>query len=281
VNISEAYKIYDTNVIKFTGLKHKTSQNYRTASVSFIKCIGDLPLEIISLDTIILWKQAMDREGKQATTIKANLLVMRKVIQYYKDHGVQTFDPRDIDMPKLRKRKPVWLNYEEVKCIIDAATNARDRAILGLLFSTGCRISEMLNLNVGDVRSCDEPMVCGKGDRYRPVYIDVHARNYLNVYLETRTDNFKPLFLSGQRARITVARVEQIVHECTLRAGIDKRVTPHTFRHSTLTDYIINEAPMAMVQKIAGHANIQTTINTYTHLQDTDVKKTVKKYHSA
>ncbi len=278
--LSEAFTLYESHVMEYKGLKPKTRQNYRSALSSFVRTIGDIPAELITLDTFVVWKSDMDRRGHSDATTKGNLIRARVVMTFLKQRGVKVFDPRDIDMPKLRKKKPVWLNYEEVKCIIEAATNPRDKAMLSLLFSTGCRISEMLGLNVEDVADNDEPMVCGKGDKYRAVYIDVHARKYLNEYLLTRKDNFKPLFLSGQRARITVSRVEQIVHECTLRAGIDKRVTPHTFRHSTITDYMLNGAPMAVVQKIAGHSSIQTTINIYTHLQDDDVRKVARQNHS-
>lgn len=280
MTISEAFSIYDINVIKNQGLKLKTSQNYKTALSSFIRAVGDLPIEIISLDSMIVWKMDMDKRGQQPTSIRGNLIKFRSVIKYLKTLGLPVFDTRDIDMPKLYKKKPVWLNYNEVKEIIAAGANERDQAMLAMLFSTGCRISELLSLNVADVRENDEPMVCGKGDRYRKVYIDVHARKYLNDYLQTRRDNFAPLFLSGQRARITVSRVEQIVHECTLRAGIDKRVTPHVFRHSTITDLILNGAPMAHVQRFAGHQHIQTTIDIYTHLTDREAKEAHKNYHS-
>lgn len=277
--ISEAFMLYEQHVIQLQGLKPKTSQNYRTALMSFIRAIGDVPVELITLDSIVLWNMDMQRRGQQDTTIKGNLIKFRSVMNFLHSRGIKVVDTRDIDMPKLRKKKPVWLDYEEVKDIVEAAKNPRDKAMLSLLFSTGCRISEMLNLNVEDVRESNEPMVCGKGDKYRPVYIDCHAREYLDAYLLTRKDNFKPLFLSGQRARITVSRVEQIVHECSMRAGIEKRVTPHTFRHSNITDYMKNGAPMAYVQKMAGHANIKTTIDIYSHLQNEDIKS-IKRYHS-
>lgn len=271
--------LYEQHVIQLKGLKPKTSQNYRTTMRSFVRAIGDVPVEIITLETIILWKMDMDRRGQQDTSIRGNLIKMRSIMKFLHARGVKVIDTRDIDLPKIRKKKPVWLDYEEVKCIVEAAKNPRDTAIIAMLFSTGCRISELLNLNVEDVRINDEPMVCGKGDKYRPVYIDKHARRYLDIYLLTRKDNFAPLFLSGQRARITVARVEQIIHECTMRAGIDKRVTPHTFRHSTITDYMKNGAPMAYVQKMAGHSNIKTTVDIYSHLQNEDIKS-IKRYHS-
>lgn len=221
----------------------------------------------------------MESLGKQPSSCKANLLHLRTVLRFMQERGVSVMDHRDISMPKINRPEPTWLNMAEVQSMLQAVTNLRDKAIIAMLFSTGCRISELLNLNVEDVAT-DEPMVCGKGDKYRQVFIDKHARRYLNDYLTSRTDRYKPIFTTTQRSRITVQRVEQIIHDAAQMAGIDKRVTPHTFRHSTITDYILNGAPIALVQKIAGHANIQTTINTYTHLTEKDKRETFTRYHS-
>ncbi|GAC1499089.1 MAG: hypothetical protein NVS1B10_01460 [Candidatus Saccharimonadales bacterium] len=222
----------------------------------------------------------MDRRGMSDTTQRGSIITFRRVLEYYRKKGLKILDTRDIELPKLHRRQYTWLEPPEVKQMIDAAKSPRDKCLIAMLFSTGCRISELLNLNVSDVKDCDEPEVCGKNDKYRLVFIDKTARKYLNEYLATRKDTWNPLFMSGQRARITVSRVEQIIHEVANNANIDKRVTPHVFRHSTITDYIVNGAPMPVVQQIAGHSNIQTTINIYTHMQNKDKRAVFREYHT-
>lgn len=279
MRISEAFTSYDLYVSQYEGRSHKTRKNYRAAMNCFIKAVGDIPIELLTMEAIIQWKLYMEQQGQKTSSIKAKLLILKPILRFVRSKGMQTIDPRDIEMPKVIKTKPVWLEHDEVNLILDAAQNERDAALIALLWSTGGRISELLNLNVEDVRNNDEPMVCGKGDKYRQVFIDKKARQYLDDYLYTRHDTFAPLFMSGQRRRLTVQRAEQIVHECAQRAGIEKNVTPHVFRHSNITDYILNGAPMALVQKMAGHSNIQTTIDIYTHIQHSDIRNTFQKYH--
>lgn len=279
--VSETFAAFDLHILQYQGKKLKTRKNYRSACNSFINSCGDVPIELISLDVIVRWKIDLERSGKVDATIKTMLLQLRAVLRFAEQRGIKVISWRDISMPRVKRKSYTWLNYDEVQSIIEAAMSERDKAIIACLFSTGCRISELLNLNISDVLDSDEPTVCGKGDKYRTVFIDQTARKYLNDYLNTRHDNYKPLFMSGQRARITVSRVEQIVHEAANRAGIDKNVTPHVFRHSTITDYILNGASMPIVQQIAGHASIQTTVNIYTHIQNEDKRQAFHQFHSS
>lgn len=280
MKISHAFAVFDQHFIQQTGLSQKTRKNYFCALNSFIKNIGDVPIELITLDTAVIWKTAMTNQGNSPSTMRCNLIKLRKVLEHFRDRGVNVADLSKIEMPKLIRKQPCYLEAPEVSLMIDAAGNERDKAIIALLFSTGCRISEVLNLNVLDVET-DEPVVCGKGDKYRTVFIDARARKYLNEYLATRKDSYKPLFMSRQHSRLGVSMVEKMVHKCSMEAGIDKNVTPHTFRHSTITDYIRNGAPMAIVQQIAGHSNIQTTIDIYTHVQVSDQRSAFRNFHSS
>lgn len=280
LSVSQAFRLYDQNVLVYAGMKPKTRRNYTTCMNSFIECVGDVPLLVITEETVIVWKTAMYQNGNSNSYIKNNIMLFRKVLEYFRKRGMPVADLRDMELPKVMRRQPTWLEFDEVKLMIEATTNLRDKAIVAMLFSTGCRISELLGLNVEDVEDNDEPIVYGKNDKYRPVYIDRTAREHLDAYLDSRNDRYKPLFMSGQRRRLGLSRVEQIIHETALRAGIEKNITPHTFRHSTITDYIKNGAPMAVVQKIAGHSNIKTTIDIYTHLQRKDERLAFKNYHS-
>src|SRR5690606_18641400 len=91
-------------------------------------------------------------------------------------------------------------------------------------------------------------------------------------------DKIPALFISGQYRRITVSRVEQILHVLSAYAGLEKIVTPHVFRHSAITDYISNGAPMGIVSRLAGHASIKTTLDIYTHVTDDTLRDTAKHF---
>ncbi len=279
--LSEAFNIYEINVLRYEGRKPKTIHNYHCAIQSYLDACGDTPIELVTMDSIVVWKEYMRQKPNKSSTIYKNIVCLRSVLRYMETRGLKVIDTRDISLPSVEKPDPNWLEVEEVKAMIEAAKNTRDKAIIAMLFSTGCRISELLSLNVEDVVNNNEPMVCGKGDKYREVYIDSTARKYLDAYLAERNDRFKPLFMSGQYGRIHYTTVDKMLRKCALEAGIDKNVSAHVFRHSTITDYIKNHAPMAMVQKIAGHSRITTTIDIYSHLQNPEVAQVARQFHTS
>lgn len=279
MTLSEAFSHYCRTEITLKGGADKTRRNYTTAQNSLLTAIGDLPVQLLTLEHVHSWIEYMQSLGHQPSTIKSSLTCLRCVFKCLKKQQYRVIDWRDIELPKVPRKKHVVLDYSEVQEMIDAAANPRDKAIVACLFATGCRISELLNLNRGDIIN-GEAVVLGKGSKLRPVFFDKTALEALQSYLDTRHDNIPALFISGQYRRITVCRVEQILHVLAAEAGIDKNVTPHVFRHSTITDYIQNGAPMGIVQRMAGHSSIKTTMDIYTHVSDDTLRDVAKRYHS-
>lgn len=222
----------------------------------------------------------MTRDGKKASSIATNLSKLRKVLAFLRSRGFNVLDSELIELPKVNESRKVFLDYSEIQHFINAAKRPRDKAIIACLFSTGCRISELLSLDRDDVKThTNEIVVLGKGSKFGTVYIDGKARYYLESYLDTRTDRLKPLFLSGQCRRITQGRVNQIFHEIINTTDIEKRVTPHVMRHSYATDLLINGADIREVQEMLRHENLAST-QVYTHVTDTHKKKVFARYHS-
>jgi integrase/recombinase XerD len=279
MTLSDAFSSYCRTEITLKGGADKTRKNYITTCNSIVAALGDLPVQLLTLEHIEKWVEYMQSLGHQPSTTKTCLTHLRCVFKCLKKKEYQVIDWRDIELPKVPRKKHVVLDYSEVQEMIDAATNPRDKAIVSCLFATGCRISELLNLNRGDIQN-GEAVVLGKGSKLRPVFFDKTALEALQAYLDTRHDNIPALFVSGQYRRITVCRVEQILHVLAATAGIEKNVTPHVFRHSTITDYIQNGAPMGIVQRMAGHSSIKTTMDIYTHVSDNTLRDVAKRYHS-
>ncbi|HET7629859.1 MAG TPA: tyrosine-type recombinase/integrase, partial [Candidatus Saccharimonadales bacterium] len=158
-----------------------------------------------------------------------------------------------------------------------------------LLFSSGLRVSELVGLDIGHVNlKRQEFMVRGKGDKDRPVFLSPEATEWLDLYLTSRQDNFKPLFIryagantneSGDEAvRLTARSVQRNVSRYARLAGITKHVSPHTLRHSFATDLLMNGADLRSVQSMLGHANIATT-QVYTHVTDQHLKEIHRRFH--
>jgi site-specific recombinase XerD len=172
---------------------------------------------------------------------------------------------------------------------ISAVAGLRDRALLELLFSSGLRVSELVGLDREHINlKRREFMVRGKGQKDRPIFISSEAANWLQKYLEVRTDTTKPLFiryggnkkvdLTGNYHRLTARSVQRLVAHYALMAGITKHVSPHTLRHSFATNLLMNGADLRSVQAMLGHSNIATT-QIYTHVTDPHLRAIHEKFH--
>jgi site-specific recombinase XerD len=152
------------------------------------------------------------------------------------------------------------------------------------LFSSGARISELLQLDRDSIVLNEfgegEAQIEGKGNKPGVLTFDSNALKILNDYTETRNDPIRPLFISGQRRRITVSRVEQLCHEYADMAGIDKNVTPHVWRHTFASDLKLNGADIYDISKQLRHSNIATTM-IYTHISDQKKANDYRKYHTS
>ena len=159
-----------------------------------------------------------------------------------------------------------------------------------MLFSSGLRVSELVNLNRDHVNTKRrEFMVRGKGRKDRPVFIGEAAASRVEDYLASRLDNLPPLFLSysrnnlsimtGDYRRLTSRSIQRMVTKYARLAGITKHVSPHTMRHSFATDLLMNGADIRSVQSMLGHSNISTT-QVYTHVTDEHLRDVYEKFHS-
>ena len=190
---------------------------------------------------------------------------------------------------KAEFQKIIWpdtLTVEEIDRLIgsiDPATKKglRDRAILELLYSCGLRVTELCDLKIGDLFFGEGYIrVTGKGDKQRLVPVSDIARDRIQLYLETRhsaRSGDDTLFLNNRGTRLTRVMIFTIIRQAAKRAGIDKHISPHTFRHSFATHLLEGGANIRQVQELLGHENILTT-EIYTHLDSTHLRQTVEEH---
>jgi tyrosine recombinase XerC len=187
----------------------------------------------------------------------------------------------NIPTPRLPKKLPNFLYPEEINRLLEAASkNKRDRAILEVIYGTGLRVIELSRMNAGDVDFDEgEIKVLGKGSKERIVLFGSHARRALENYLkEPRQKKTAAIFLSTRGGRLTPRSVERIIAACARRAGITKKVTPHTLRHSFATHLLAGGADLRMVQELLGHASLSTT-QVYTHITKERLKEVYDSAH--
>lgn len=277
MTLTEGFARYDLE-LQAQGKKLKTRKNYKSAYSSLILAVGDIPMELLSFDHVTRWQLSMSAY-MQTSSIKSNLTTLRQVLAYLRKQGLPVIDSRDIELPKVPRKDPIWLDYSEVQGILDVITSSRDKAIVAALFATGARISELLQLNRDSILD-GQAHIIGKGDKPRILYFDEYSLNLINEYLATRKDTLRPLFISGQYRRITVSRVEQLLHKYEDMAHIEKNVTPHTFRRTFASDLIFNGAGLYDTAKLLGHAQVATTYNHYAFVRDEYNKRSHEKFHS-
>ncbi len=148
-----------------------------------------------------------------------------------------------------------------------------------MLYSCGVRVSELCDLKIGDLFFGEGYIrIIGKGDKQRLVPVSGIARDRIQLYLETRREersNEATLFLNNRGGRLTRVMIFTIIKQAALRAGIDKRISPHTFRHSFATHLLEGGANIRQVQELLGHENILTT-EIYTHLDSSHLRETLE-----
>jgi len=198
-----------------------------------------------------------------------------------------------LDVPKIKRKLPDVLSFEEIEAIIaklnlNTPDGARNKAILETMYSCGLRVSEVVNLkisclfmDVGFIR------VIGKGDKERLVPIGRDAIKYIKIYKENirvhqriQTDFEDFLFLSKHGKCLSRIMIFYIIKDLSLKAGITKNISPHTFRHSFATHLVEGGADLRAVQQMLGHESITTT-EIYTHLDRDFLRTTLQQFHPA
>jgi len=236
------------------------------------------------------------KKGLSVTTQNYHLIAFRGFLKYLSKRGIKSLNPTLVELPRTHRPQVTFLHVDEIDRILaeiplDSETGLRDRAILELLFSSGLRVSELINLNRDHINlERREFMVRGKGQKDRPVFISDQAAEAISDYLAERHDKLPALFLNNSRnrpdadmkndeRRLTSRSVERIVNKYVRLAGITKHVTPHTLRHSFATDLLMNGADLRSVQSMLGHSNISTT-QIYTHVTDPHLREVHERFHS-
>ena len=283
------------------GRMPRTAENYEFYLNRFVEFAGDITPDQITAELLRKYRLWLNRykslDGNELAMITQSyhLIALRGFLKYFSRRDIPSLAPDKIELPKTHRKQVTFLHYDEVVRLLEEIdtneeSGLRDRAIMELLFSSGLRVSELVNLNRDHINTKRrEFMVRGKGQKDRPVYISESAADWVEQYLAVRQDTLAPLFISysknveantsGDYRRLTARSIQRMVSKYARLAGITKHVSPHTMRHSFATDLLMNGADLRSVQSMLGHSNIATT-QIYTHVTDAHLKDVYEKFHS-
>ena len=276
--LSEAFDLYRDDYIRLRNQSKRTEEIHEGCKKLLLQNIRDKPVENLTMLDIRRWIEQMAK-GRRQNSVRVYVIRLRAVIGYLNIRGVECLDARLIPVPKRDATVPVYLTEAEVDAMIACAYNLRNAFVISLLYSSGIRLSELISLNRGQI--VDRRFtVIGKGRKPRLCFIDERTEHLMVQYLNTRQDHSDALVVSFEnKARMTATNIQLLVRNSAARAGITKKVTPHTFRHSFATNFLRNNGNMRYLSAMLGHASLDTTMM-YAHVVDYDLQKQYEKYHT-
>jgi integrase/recombinase XerD len=276
------------------GLSARTIDAYRRDIGGLVAWLGGRGVDNITTVGVADLREYVyhlkDR-GLQATSIRRALAAIRTYFAFLLAEGHVQADPTDrVDLPRTVRRLPHALNHEEIDRLLDAPDVNdplywRDQALLEFAYASGVRVSELISLKVRDLDIAEAlALVFGKGAKERYVPLGRSALRALEIYLRelrpriARGDADGAVFLNGRGQPLSRMGVWKILRKHVRRAGIEKRVTPHTLRHSFATHLLEGGADLAAVQELLGHADISTT-QVYTHVDREYLRDVHRQFH--
>ncbi len=294
-------KRFLTYLVVERGASELTKRNYEFYLTRFLAYSKLTKPSDITLDDVrdfrLYLNQQQNKRGERLmkSTQNYHLIAMRSFLKFLAKNDVQSLAPEKIELAKTSERQVSFLEGDDLERFLDSPLQtkepkiiqARDKAILELLFSTGLRVSELARLQRKELNlDKEEFTVRGKGGKLRVVFLSNQSRHYLRTYLDQRGDEHPALFIrhdraakrSSEVAALTPRSIQRLVTAYARLAGVNKRITPHTLRHSYATDLLMNGADIRSVQAMLGHASITTT-QIYTHITNQQLRDVYKAFH--
>ncbi len=291
------------------GLSNNTQRNYQQYLALFIKwleIIGEKNLLPHELTADHVWdyrlfiaRKYKTNRGEYLSKKSQNyyLIALRSLLSYLAERDIETLPSSKIKLAKQKSEETIsFLSVQDIEAMIkipkiDTPKGLRDRAIMELFFSSGMRISELTALNAdqftmlkdNDPNRTYELSIVGKGKHIRTIFISPRAAQWLRTYIKSRKDDAKPLFINYRskdptNKRLTPRSIQQMIAATARFAGLSKRVTPHTLRHTYATDLLDHGADLRSVQELLGHKNVATT-QIYTHVTNKRLRDIHEKFH--
>ena len=290
------------------GLSSNTQRNYKQYLELFRKWLRETNNQELYPDELSaehIWNYRLYLARKYVTPRGTNLskksqnyylIALRALLDYFAERDIESLPSSKVKLAKHKDEETISFldiqDMEKILAVPDTKTQSgiRDRTIMELFFSSGMRISELVALNADQVSFLSdkkertyELSIVGKGKHIRTIFISPRAAQWLRKYLGSRRDGEKPLFLNhrsknAEERRLTPRYIQLIISKSARLAGISKRVTPHTLRHTYATDLLSHGADLRSVQELLGHKNVSTT-QVYTHVTNKQLRDIHEKFH--
>ena len=273
-----------------TDIRHKslnTVESYKrdvTQYISYLDGTGVTDISSTTKTTVLSYLLYLQKEGRASSTVSRTLASLRSYYLFMMQNGVVKSNPTsNLEAPHVEKKIPKILSGEEVELLLEQPKNCdnkgiRDKAMLELLYATGIRVSELINLDVSDVNVPMSFVRCKGGKKERIIPMGHQAKDALENYINNvrkymvKDENETALFVNCSGARLSRQGFWQLI------AGIETDITPHTLRHSFAAHLLENGADLHSIQEMMGHADISST-QVYSRMMNSKIKDVYAKAH--
>ena len=271
---------------------YMTIESYQEDLIEYIEFLGNNFTNIINIDKEIvnkylkyLYERDLNKNSicRKLSSIRGlyNYLVREEVLEHNPFNNISN-PKKEIYLPKFLSNKDLNKLFEI--CSTDTITNQRDTLILELLYSTGLRVSELVNIKIKDIDTKEKTIkILGKGSKERIVLYNNHTSSALHKYLndgyhEFNKKNSGYLILNKNGDKLSDRYVRNIINKLVIKAGLNIKISPHTIRHTFATDMLEEGADLVTVKELLGHESLNTT-SIYTHITNEQIKKTYNMAH--
>lgn len=246
---------------KLEGLSPLTLDGYRLELGLFANSVKKLTKDITAAD---IRNYLAQQSNVKMSTIGRKLSVIKSFFGWLAGEEIINRDPAaKLKPPKTEKRLPKALTIEELELLRESCKTVRQRAFIEVLYATGCRLSEIHQLNRSDINiQSMSTNVIGKGNKEREVYLSYKAMYHLKKYLNSRMDDDPALMVSERKpyGRLSKRGIQREIKQIAKYAGLEKKVSPHVLRHTFATLTLNNGAELVAVQELLGHSSPDTTL---------------------
>ena len=279
-----------------TDIRHKslnTVESYKrdvTQYISYLDGTGVTDISSTTKTTVLSYLIYLQKEGRASSTVSRTLASLRSYYLFMMQNGVVKSNPTsNLEAPHVEKKIPKILSGEEVELLLEQPKNCdnkgiRDKAMLELLYATGIRVSELINLDVSDVNVPMSFVRCKGGKKERIIPMGHQAKDALENYINNvrkymvKDENETALFVNCSGARLSRQGFWKLIKYYQHIAGIETDITPHTLRHSFAAHLLENGADLHSIQEMMGHADISST-QVYSRMMNSKIKDVYAKAH--
>lgn len=267
---------------KIAGLSDKTLYLYHLILADFFQTLQKAPEKVTANDIRVYLYRYQKEHGTSNRTLEGRRIAICAYFKWINAEGYIDKNPTiNIDPIKYERKHKKAMSQLDLEKVRLACTTKREKAIVEMLYSTGCRVTELERLNISDINfETKEVMLFGKGNKHRVSYLNARAEVALKEYLDTRNDNNEALFIYDRKphGRLGKPGIEAIIRKLMNRtAGVTTHVTPHTFRHTTATTALNRGMSIVDVSRLLGHVKLETTME-YITADSNSVKNNHQNY---